>query len=88
MKLGIRQMAVSGGVFCVLMMALVSVDDRVRERFSELVYGSASVSSFSDRAGTLVDALAGAVKYQSIENAPLVVFAAVGAVLLLFMLRT
>ena len=87
-KFGIRQALVSGGVFVVLMLTLVSVDARVQDRFTELVAGHGSVSSFTDRASQLADALATAVKYQSIENAPLVVFASVGALLFVFMVRT
>jgi hypothetical protein len=88
MKLGIRQTAISTGVFLALLVGLVSLDARVRERFGELVFGAGSVSSLGDRASMLVDALSTAVRYQSIENAPLLVFATVGAVLVLFMVRT
>ena len=87
-SLGIKQAAVSGGIFAVLVFALVSIDPSVQDRFSELVAGQGSVASFADRASMLGDALASAVKYQSIENAPMVVFAAVGAALFLFMART
>ena len=87
-KLGIRQAVISGAVFAALMLMLVSVDARVQDRFTELVAGHSSVSSFSDRAAQLGDALTTAVKHQSIENAPLVVFASVGALLFLFMVRT
>ena len=86
-KLGIRQALISGGVFVILILSLVSVDARVQERFNDLV-GPGSVTSFADRASQLGDALATAVKYQSIENAPMVIFAAAGAILLLFMVRT
>jgi hypothetical protein len=85
---GLKQGLISGGVFVILLFALVSVDARVQDRFHELVAGQSSVSSFGDRAGQLGDALLTAVKYQSIENAPMVVFATVGAVLFLFMVRT
>lgn len=87
-KFGVRQAVVSGGVFVILVLSLVSVDARVQERFTELVAGHGSVSSFTDRASQLGDALATAVRYQSIENAPMVVFATVGALLFLFMVRT
>ena len=83
---GLRQAAISVAVFCGVMLAVVSVDTRVRERMSELLAGG-SVSSFSDRGGQVVDALVTAIRYQTIENAPLVVFAAVGAVLFVFMVR-
>jgi hypothetical protein len=88
MKFGVRQLLVSGGVFVILMLTLVSVDARVQERFTDLVSGHSNVSSFTDRASQLGDALSTAVRYQSIENAPMVVFATVGALLFLFMVRT
>ena len=88
MKFGIRQGLMSGAVFVLLLLALVSVDARVKDRFSELLSGNASVSSWGDRASELGDALAGAAKYQSIENAPLLIFATAGIVLFLFMVRT
>lgn len=87
-KFGIRQAMVSGGVFVILVLSLVSVDARVQERFTDLVAGHDTVSSFTDRASQLGDALATAVRHQSIENAPMVVFASVGALLFLFMVRT
>jgi hypothetical protein len=87
MKLGIRQGIASAAVFGAVLLMLISVDDRVRDRFGDLVAGS-SVSPWGDRAGDLVGALMSAVRYQSIENAPLLIFAAAGAVLVAFMLRT
>ena len=53
---------------------------------SSLIFGG--VSPWGDRIGDLGGALAMAVRHQSIENAPLLVFAAVGAVLFVFMVRT
>jgi len=70
------------------MFALVSVDARVRDHVSDLVSSGPSVAPWSSRFGDLLDALWAAARYQSIENAPLVVFATVGAVLTLFMLRS
>jgi hypothetical protein len=88
MKLGIRQGIASAAVFGAVILMLISVDDRVRDRFGDLVGGSGSLSPWGDRAGDLAHALMSAVRYQSIENAPLLVFAAAGAVLVAFMLRT
>lgn len=87
-KFGIQQALASSAVFILVLIALVSVDDRVRERFNELVTGGESVGSWGERASYLGDAVLTAAKHQSIENAPLVVFATVGAVLFLFMVRT
>ena len=87
-KLRIRQGALSAAVFAAVLLVLVSVDERVRDRFSALVSGDHSLSPWGDRAGDLGGALISAVRYQSLENAPLLVFAAAGAVLFAFMLKT
>jgi hypothetical protein len=88
MKLGFRQGMASVAIFAVLLVVLIAVDDRVQGRFTELLYGDSTISSWGSRFTDLVGALLLAAKYQSIDNAPMVVFAAVGAVLFLFMLRT
>jgi hypothetical protein len=87
-KLGLRQTVLSSMVFCAVLLALVSVDARVRERMSELVAGGDGITPWGDRLGDLGEALVTAVRHQSIENAPLLVFATVGAVLFVFMVRT
>ena len=89
MKLGIRQGIASAAVFGAVLMMLVSVDDRVRDRFNDLVgSGGGGLTPWGDRVGDLGHALMSAVRYQSIENAPMLIFAAAGAVLVAFMLRT
>lgn len=75
-------------VFVIVLGGLVCVDPRVRDRFSALVYGGDAMSSAGERATDLGHALLSAVRYQSIENAPLLIFATVGAVLFVFMVRT
>jgi hypothetical protein len=87
MKIGLKQSVLSTTVFVGILMGLVSVDARVRDRFSELLYGS-SGAAVDNRLADLGEALIDAARYQSIENAPLVVFAAVSSVLVLFMWRT
>jgi hypothetical protein len=84
----LRQYAISAVVFAIVLGGLVSVDDRVRDRFSDLLHGSDSLSPWGDRIGDLGAALLMAVRHQSIDNAPLLVFATVGAVLFVFMFRT
>jgi hypothetical protein len=86
MKIGIKQTVLSTTVFVGILLGLVSVDARVRERFAELFYGGGG--AIDGRLAGLGEALIDAARYQSIENAPLVVFAAVSAVLVLFMWRT
>jgi len=87
-KFGIRQTLASTAVFGVILLTLISVDERVRERFHELFASGDTVGTWSDRVSFLGDAVFTAARHQSIENAPLVVFATVGAVLVLFMVRT
>jgi hypothetical protein len=87
-KLGLRQTALSGTVFCAMLLALVSIDSRVRERLSDLVMGGDGPTGWGARLHEVGEALMTAVRHQSIENAPLLIFTTVGAVLFLFMART
>jgi hypothetical protein len=87
LKLGLREGVVSATVFCAVLFALISIDPRVRDHVADLV-GGGSVAPLSARAGDLGSALWSAARHQSIENAPLLVFASVGAVLTVFMLRS
>ena len=84
---GLRQAILSGLVFCGIVLALVSVDRRVRDRLLEVVSGGDGLTPWGDRVGDLGYALLMALRHQSIENAPLVVFASVGAILFVFMFR-
>ena len=86
-KLGMREGVISAAVFGAVLFALVSIDPRVRDHISDYV-GHGGVAPVSARAGDLGSALWSAARHQSIENAPLLVFATVGAVLTVFMLRS
>jgi len=88
MKLGFRQAIVSASVFVALLLLLAFWDGRVREQFGAVVHGDGQMSSFGSRLGELGGVLLDAVRYQTLDNGPMVAFAAVGAVLVLFMLRT
>jgi hypothetical protein len=87
-SLGVREGILSAVVFCAILFALVSVDPRVEAQMTDLVRGSASVASWTDRLGDLGGALWSAARDHSIDNAPLLVFATVGTVLTLFMFKT
>jgi hypothetical protein len=86
-KLSLRQVVMSSLVFGGVLLALTVVDARVRERVGDVVAGRDG-TLWGDRIGDLGEALATAIRHQSIENAPLLIFAAVGAVLFVFMVRT
>ena len=66
----------------------MSVDARVRDRFSNVLSGGDGLSPWGDRVSDLGSALASAVRHQSVENAPLLIFTTVGVVLFLFMVRS
>jgi len=85
----LRQSMLSLGIFALVLAVLVVFDERVRDRFNHLVAGGGDgITPWGDRLGDLGGALATAIRYQSIENAPLLVFATVGAMLFLFMVKT
>jgi hypothetical protein len=86
MKLGLKQSIVSAAVFGAMLVLLVSVDPRVREHMSGLV-SQDGASSLGHRAMDLVGVLVSAARHQSIENSPLVIFAVVGGILVVFMLK-
>jgi hypothetical protein len=82
---GFQQALISTAVLAIVIAALISVDDQVRERFQMLFAGG--VSPWAARAGDLGHAVMSALRHQSIENAPLMIFFVVGAVLFVFMVR-
>ena len=88
LKFGIRDGAISAAVFAVVLFALVSADPRVHDHVSDLLGNGTAIGPWGDRASDLGSALWMAVKDQSIDNAPMLVFATVGAVLTLFMLKS
>jgi hypothetical protein len=88
MKLGVREAIVSPAIFVGVLLMLASVDERVRERFGYVVSSGDGLAPWGDRLADLGAALMSAVRYQSIENAPLVIFASVGVVLVFFMFRS
>ena len=81
---------ISAAALVVLLIGLVAIDDRVRERVQSVIhtgdlssgFGSAT-SMASDVAGVLVMA----VRDQSLDHAPLAVFVVAATALVLAMLR-
>ncbi len=89
-RLAFGDVLLSGGGLAVLLLTLVAVDDRVREQISQHLARASASTELID-AGSHVRDLASVVfeaaRDQSIEHAPLVIFALVATVLVLFMLR-
>lgn len=87
---GVRETTTSALSFAIVLTALVSFDPRVRVRFWGL-FGDPSgavISPLGDRLGDLGSALWMAARDQSMDNAPFLIFAVVGIVLVVFMLRS
>jgi hypothetical protein len=88
----VRARDVAGSIagFLVVLVTLVALDKRVGERFTQAFTGSPTdqVSTLASRLQALGDAVIVALKDQSIDHAPMLVFTAVGVLLVLFMVRT
>ncbi len=87
---GIGETLVSIACLVAVLTLLVAVDVRVREHFSLLFseVTSEGVGTWGDRLVAFGGAVFDAARDRSVEEAPLLIFAGVGIVLLLFMLRT
>jgi hypothetical protein len=83
-----RQLLLSLTAFAIVVGGLAYVDPRVRDQFAQLLTGGDGISSWDNRLADLGSTLVSALRYQSLENGPLLIFAVVGAVLFLFMVRT
>jgi len=86
-KMGFREGAVSAIVFSAILFALVSFDPRVKAQVSDTLRTS-SAYSWSHSAGEIGGTLWRAARDKSMDGAPVLIFATVGAVLTVFMLRT
>jgi hypothetical protein len=83
-----RQLLLSLTAFALVVGGLAYVDPRVREQLAQVLTGGNGVSTWDNRLVELGGTLVAALRYQSLENGPLMIFAVVGAVLFLFMVRT
>jgi hypothetical protein len=83
----LRQLLKSMCGLALVFAVIAAFDERARQEFARLFWGSDGIASWDSRLIGVGDALASALKYQSLENGTLMVFAAVAAVLFLFMVR-
>ena len=81
---------ISAGVLTLLMIALAAMDLRVRERFGDLLRGTAGsdVGSLGGRVQEIGGVVVTAVWNQSVDNAPMTIFVVVAVLLTVFMIRT
>ena len=81
----------SAGALGAVLLTLIAIDERVREqvwmRFAAPPSG-AQLAQAGAQVRDLTTVILEAVRDQSIEHAPLLIFGLVAAVLLMFMLRT
>lgn len=78
----------SAGALIILLVALVSVDDRVRAHVVRLATGAASGDVAAAQLHDIGRTVVMAVGDQSVAHAPLTIFVVAAAVLVLCMLRT
>ena len=91
MRRAIGDAALTAGGAMLLVFALVMFDDRVRDQISTVFdarHPTDALAGLSSRATEFVAIVAQAMRSQSLEHAPLVIFALAATVLVLFMLRT
>ena len=81
---------ISAAALVVLLIGLVAIDDRVRERVMSVIRTgevSSSVSSVTSMANDVAGVLMMAARDQSLDHAPLAVFVVAATALVLAMLR-
>ena len=90
MRRVISDALISLGAVLLLLVALVSIDDRVRERVEGLVTApsSSEIAGVGAQIESVSRVMYKAARDQSIDHAPMVIFAVAATVLVLFMLRT
>jgi hypothetical protein len=74
-----------------LVLALVTFDDRVRDQITNVFDARSPTDAIAGIGGRVTEVVAivgQAMRSQSLEHAPLVIFALAATVLVLFMLRT
>lgn len=81
---------ISAAALVVLLVGLVAIDDRVRDRVLSVIRTgemSSSVGSVTSLAGDVAGVLVMAARDQSLDHAPLAVFVVAATALVLAMLR-
>ena len=81
---------ISAAALVVLLIGLVAIDDRVRERVQLVIQTgdlSSGFESATSMAGDVAEVLVMAVRDQSLDHAPLAVFVVAATALVLAMLR-
>ena len=87
---GLNEVLMSFGAVMLLLTLLVSFDDRVREQFSLRLSSrpSTELAAAGQQVRDLTEVIFDAVRDQTLDHAPMVIFVLAAGVLVLFMLRT
>jgi hypothetical protein len=85
-----REALMSVGTVVILLLILITFDDRVRDQVSRRViaHPSQELAGVGRQARNLTSVIATAARDQSVGHAPLLIFTLAAGVLVLFMLRT
>ena len=83
-----RSVLLSTAGFALVALAVAWLDPRVRDKFAQLLHAGDGIASWDNRMLDFVGMVVGIIRSQSVDNGVVMVFAAVGAVLFLFMVRT
>ena len=90
MRRAFAETLMSVGAVMLLLIALVCIDDRLRERVTQRVMSqpTTELAKQGQRAGDLTSEVVRAAREQATAHMPFVTFALVAGVLVVFMLRT
>jgi hypothetical protein len=91
MRRALTDAMITAGSALALVLGLVLLDDRVRDQISALAdprHPRAALDNIGHYAGDVLAIVFVAARNQSIDHAPLVIFALAATVLVLFMFRT
>ena len=89
MRRAFGETLMSAGTVGVLLLVLVAADSRVRDEISRRVARpSVELADAGQHVRDLTSIIAEAARHQSLEHAPLLIFALAATVLVLLMLRT
>ena len=90
MRRAFREALMSAATVALVLLVLVSIDDRVRNEIAVRFMSNPShqLTAAGRQAQTLTAIVAQAARDQSLAHAPLLIFSVAATVLVLFMLRT
>ena len=90
MRRAYREVLMSVGTVMILLLTLTAFDVRVRDQVSHVLKAPprTEIASLGHQLSDLTSVIVEAARNQSLGHAPLLIFAFLSAVLMLFMLRT